>query len=200
MKKSLLILPLAAALLCACGGGDISSSASGGGSSASGSTSQVGNAVVYDFSSLTGTGTELTAETALTSLSGCVTSGANIISEATVTKVYDGAGAGGAHENQTGLLKFGTGKVSGSLVLTLSKSVSKVTVNIHDYYAKSESYPTGSNQIVVNGTEKQCPYNETGSAENLSFDISASSTITIESKNVTEGKSGRFYVFSLSLE
>lgn len=200
MKKSLILVPLMAALLCACGGNNSgTTSGSTSGSTGSSTTQPVGGAVVYDFSSLTGAKDALDAA-GLKSIFDSLASN-TIINEVTATeKVFNGNGSGGAHQNENGMLKFGTGKGNGSFTVTLAASITKVTVKCHDFYAKSSDYPTGSNHIVVNGEDKACPYNETGNPEDLVFNVSSTKTLTIESKNTDSSKFGRFTMFKLTLE
>lgn len=197
MKKSLILIPLMAALLCGCGGnGGESSSSTGHSSSSSSSSAPVGGAVVYDFSSLTGDGAKLDDPDMF---KGCVKSGSNVIDSYVSTNVYNGNGSGGAYANKTGLIKFGKSSENGELTLTLSRKVSKVTINVSDFYKdEGKGYP--ANYILVNGDRKDCPYNASATPADLVWNVSATDSIKISSANPDSAKGGRFVVFKLTLE
>ena len=86
-----------------------------------------------------------------------------------VSAVYAGAGAGGCHANEFGLIKMGTGKKQGTFTVTTSESFAKVVVNCHAFYTPSEKYPNNDNKFDVNGITIDAPFNATGAAEDLEF-------------------------------
>lgn len=142
--------------------------------------------VTYDFSNLTEKGTALTTATALTkfndSYQGTI---ANKLEEVTLTEnVYSGNGTGGAYANSAGFLKFGTGKANGKITLKFLEGtqINKVVIACHDWYKKSDEYPTNTNNVSVNsGATQLAPYNTNGDFEELTFEITATNEITIES-------------------
>lgn len=146
---------------------------------------QPGSGLIFDFSAITETGTEIT-EGAL-DLFNDATQGASGLTNVTVSKVYKGTGSGGAHPDQGGLLKLGTGKAQGQIVLTFAEGTKVVKVELvcHDFYKMSEQYPTNSNKISVNGCEAVlAPYNADGTMEKVSFEFAtASNVITIDTNN-----------------
>jgi len=200
MKKSLILLPLLAACLVGCGESSDPTTSTTDPSSTTTEPVPSGE-VVYSFASLTGKGVVFDTTTALAAFSGGVQSGTDIVSAVSeVSTVYDGSATGGAYENTAGLIKFGKSAESGSITLTLSKSISHVVINCFDYYVKTEAYPTASNSVVVNGVSQTCPYAETATPADLTFDLAtASSTLTIASANVNAAKGGRFHMFSIKL-
>lgn len=200
MKKSLILLPLLAACLVGCGESSDPTTSTTDPTSTTTEPVPSGE-VVYSFASLTGKGVVFDTTTALAAFSGGVQSGTDIVSAVSeVSTVYDGSATGGAYENTAGLIKFGKSKASGSITLTLSKSISHVVINCFDYYVKTEPYPTASNSVVVNGVSQTCPYAETATPADLTFDLAtASSTLTIASANVNAEKGGRFHMFSIKL-
>lgn len=146
-------------------------------------TPSTDKSATYNFAtSSTKKGTALTADSALTLLKASTTN-TDLVSVA-VTNIYDGNGDGGAYANQSGFLKTGTSKKTGQLVLTFleEKKVAKVEIKCHDWFKKSDSYPTNSNKVAVNGSNAVlAPYNETGAASVLTFDLTnASNVITID--------------------
>ncbi len=151
----------------------------------------------YDFSSLTGTGTEFSTTTFKTAFANSYVSGSsgNVVSEVTtVTKVSNGNGSGGAHENEKGLIKFGTSKVNGTFAITLTKEVNKVTLNYHDFYKSSADYSSTKNTFTINDVTKANPYNATAAGEDVVFELAtASNTLTFTAN-------GRAVVFSMILE
>ena len=139
-------------------------------------------AVVLDYSALTGTGTEIKTDAdSLTKIG----QGNAHVTAVTSSKIYDGNGTGGAYANTAGLLKTGTGSAAGQITFTLDAKASKVEIKCHDWYKKSEAYPTNSNNVAVNGSADQlAPYNEEGTFEYLTFELAeASKTVTIDAKN-----------------
>ena len=158
------------------------------------STPEVPEVVIYTFSfaGLTGVGSEISADNALATFQGC-TETPDVLEAVTLTKIYDGNGTGGAYPETAGLLKTGTSKVAGQIVLDFAEGteVTKVEITCHDWYKKSESYPTNSNTVAVNAGEAvYAPYNEEGTAEALVFEIEASNTVTIDITN-------RVFIFSI---
>ena len=137
--------------------------------------------ITLNYAGLTGTGTEIAAEDALAKIG----KGNAHVTAVTATKIYDGNGTGGALENTTGLLKTGTGKAAGQIVLTLDAKASKVEILCHDFYKPSEQYPTNSNKVSVNGSAEQLPaYNADVTFGTLTFELAeASETITINFAN-----------------
>src|SRR5574344_2558760 len=206
MKKSLILLPLLAACLVGCGeSSDPTTSTTTSTTDSTSTTTTTTPAptgeVVYSFANLTGKGVAFDTTTALAAFSGGVQSGTDIVSAVSeVSTVYDGSGTGGAYENTAGLIKFGKSAESGSITLTLSKSISHVVINCFDFYVKTAAHPTASNSVVVNGVSQTCPYAETATPADLTFDLAtASSTLTIASANVNAEKGGRFHMFSIKL-
>ena len=147
--------------------------------------------VTLDFSGLTQQGVEITD----TGLEVFQKAGAgDVLTAVELTKVYDGNGTGGAFPNTAGFLKCGTGKVDGAMTLTFAKKVVKVEITCHDWYTKSDSYPTNSNTIAVNGGEaKLAPYTTDATMGVLSFDIAAANTVSIVLDN-TGSSYGRAFI------
>lgn len=200
MKKSFILIPMAALFLAGCGTSSVApgSNPPGGGGDSSFSK------VVYSFASLSGEGGksyEVLAADAKALFEGCVTSGTSIISEVTDSaKMFNGNGLGGAHVDEFGLLKFGTTSANGTLTLSLTHEVSKVTVNCHDFYASSDAYPVNTNSLAVNSDSKLLPYNETGAGTDVVWTVSKTKTLNFEFSNSESGKGGRGVVFSITLE
>ena len=139
-------------------------------------------AIVLDYTGLTGKGTEIKTDAdSLTKIG----QGNAHVTAVTSSKIYDGNGTGGAYASTAGFLKTGTGSAAGQIVFTLDAKASKVEIKCHDWYKKSEAYPTNSNNVSVNGSADQlAPYNEEGTFEYITFELaSASKTITIDAKN-----------------
>ena len=86
-----------------------------------------------------------------------------------VSAVYAGAGAGGCHANEVGLIKMGTSKKQGTFTVTTSEPFAKVVVNCHGFYVPSEKFPNNDNKFDVNSTTVDAPFNATGAAEVLEF-------------------------------
>ncbi len=137
--------------------------------------------ITLNYAGLTGKGTEIAADEALAKIG----QGNAHVTAVTATKIYDGNGTGGALENTAGLLKTGTGKAAGQIVLTLDAKASKVEILCHDFYKPSEQYPTNSNKVSVNGSAEQLPaYNADVTFGTLTFELAeASETITINFAN-----------------
>lgn len=133
--------------------------------------------VTFDFSTLTGTGTELTNDTALTTFTGVASSENHTLTSLAVKKIFDGTGLGGAKPSEAGLIKTGTSAENGQLVFTFGAKVVKVEIVCHDFYNAEEKYPTNKTTIAVNGSETQlAPY-----TEDTTFELAeASNTVTID--------------------
>ena len=139
--------------------------------------------ITYDFAKLE-LGKEEITENALDVFKAATTD--NQLVSVTTSKIYPGNADGGAHKGENGYLKSGTSKVAGQIVLTYAEGVkvTKVDVVCHDWYAKSEKYPTNSNTVSVNGSEAVlAPYNETGACDTLSFNVSETNVVTIDLVN-----------------
>lgn len=109
-----------------------------------------------------------------------------------VSAVYAGAGAGGCHANEFGLIKMGKSKDVGTFTVTTAEAFAKVTVNCHGFYAPSEKFPNNSNKFDVNGTTIDAPFNTTGAAEALEFaPAEPTKTWTFTSMN-------RVYIWSIT--
>ena len=109
-----------------------------------------------------------------------------------VSAVYAGAGAGGCHANEFGLIKMGKSKGVGTFTVNTTEAFAKVTVNCHGFYAPSEKFPNNSNKFDVNGTTVDAPFNDTGAAEALEFaPAEPTKTWTFTSMN-------RVYVWSIT--
>ena len=109
-----------------------------------------------------------------------------------VSAVYAGAGAGGCHANEFGLIKMGKSKDVGTFTVTTAEAFAKVTVNCHGFYAPSEKFPNNSNKFDVNGTTVDAPFNDTGAAEALEFaPAEPTKTWTFTSMN-------RVYIWSIT--
>ncbi len=161
----------------------------------------------YDFTTSTHTSNGKDLDTAgvktlFTDSYKAGTAAASVVTDVTTaTKVYDGNGSGGAYPNTAQLIKLGTGSVDAELVLTVSENVGYVVIKCHDWYTASDSYPTGSNKLEVNGTEKAFPYTSGPTATAVEFEFTASTTITIKTSNSTSTESkvvgGRGFLLSI---
>ena len=109
-----------------------------------------------------------------------------------VSAVYAGAGAGGCHENEFGLIKIGKSKGVGTFTVNTTEAFAKVTVNCHGFYAPSEKFPNNSNKFDVNGTTVDAPFNDTGAAEALEF------TPAEPTKTWTFTSMNRVYIWSIT--
>ena len=140
----------------------------------------------YDFTKLTETASELDATAALEKFNSCVSSDptAKVTSVSDISKVYigDTSTSDAPYASKAGYLKLGTSKVNGSITLVLNNDVSKVIISCHDWFAKSDSYPTNDRPVTVNEVKKDLPYNEAATPEDVEFELKeASKTITISS-------------------
>lgn len=95
--------------------------------------------------------------------------GSEALTISNVSAVYAGAGVGGCHANEVGLIKMGTSKKQGTFTVTTSEPFAKVFVNCHGFYVPSEKYPNNDNRFDVNGITVDAPFNATGAAEALEF-------------------------------
>ena len=142
-----------------------------------------GDVYTYDFAALE-KGDEL-ADNALDVFKAAADK-EGLVSVAT-TKIYAGNGTGGAYPEQGGFLKAGTGKLNGQIVLTYADDVkvSKVEIVCHDWYTKSDKYPTNSNTVAVNGSEPVlAPYAEDGTPDTLTFELAESSNVVTIDTNL----------------
>ena len=172
-----------------------------GSNTGSGSTSTTNGATVtFDFTGLTVSDSNAIDATTAASLFN----NEAVVSVA-ATKVYQGnpdtqygafcAGKG----TGAGYLKLSNSSTNGQLVLTFNKKVAKVEIVCHDWYTKSDSYPTNSNKVAVNGGEAQfAPYSTDATPGSLIFNLDGSSeTVTIDTSNTTASKGGRIFIFKI---
>ena len=154
--------------------------------------------MTFDFTQLDKQGVEITADEALALFSG-VASGSGSLTGVTLTKIYNGNSTGGAHPNATGFIRCGKSDTNGDLVLTFNKKVAKVEILCHDWYAKSDLYPTNSNYVAVNGgTAQLAPYTEDGTPATMTFNLDGSSnTVDFDFSNSQSGKTGRVFIFKI---
>lgn len=150
----------------------------------------------HDFTTGTDNGTSLTTATAKTVFERNVTSGTSEIESITeIANVFDGNGAGGAKENQAGLIKFSTSKKNGSIEIKFNTGVlvSKVVINCHAFYKNDKNGTNTSMYLAVNDLDKvAAPYNADATPEDIEFVIeNGSNTVKI---NAT----GRFVAYSIS--
>lgn len=134
--------------------------------------------VTYDFTSVA-KGSELTADSALSLFNSCSTN-ASALAGISVTKIYQGNGQGGAKDGAAGLLKTGTSKADGQIVMTYGKDtkIAKVEILCHDFYALSDAHPTNSNKVSVNGGEAVLsPYNADATPGILTFTLDGTSNV-----------------------
>ena len=143
-------------------------------------TPVVAETVTYNFATTsTKKGEKLTNETALALFTA--SGSADVLTSVTVENMYDGNGDGGAYPQTSGFVKAGKSKGDGKLVLDFGdKKVAKVEIKCHDWYTKSDAYPTNSNTVSVNGSaEVLAPYNTEGTPEVMTFTVDNASVITI---------------------
>ena len=109
-----------------------------------------------------------------------------------LTKIFEGTGSGGSKPNTAGILKTGTKDVNGKFVLTFDRKVASVQIKVHDFFVPSDTYPTNTTNIVVNGSDAQTvAYNAEGTPGVLTFDLTtASETVTIDCN-------GRMYIYEI---
>ena len=147
--------------------------------------------VKLDFSARTETGTYIdsivkegtTKYTVLEVIQAAANKPAHI-TDATSKTIASGNGSGGAYPNSSGFLKGGSSSANGTLTLTFDGLVNKVVIKAHDWNKKTDAYPTNSNKVAVNDGEGVfAPYNETGTGEDMTFNLAvASDTIKIETQ------------------
>ena len=118
--------------------------------------------------------------------------GSEALTTSSVSAVYAGAGAGGCHANEFGLIKMGKSKAVGTFTVNTAETFAKVTVNCHGFYAPSEKFPNNSNKFDVNGTTVDAPFNDTGAAEALEF------TPAEPTKTWTFTSMNRVYIWSIT--
>ena len=134
--------------------------------------------IALNFSVLTAKGAAID-EKALETVKKAAGNQAEQIKKASAVKVYDGNGTGGALENTTGLLKFGSSKENGVLTLKIGGLANRVTLKAHDFYVISEKYPTTKNTIKVNGVEQAMPYLAEAAPTEVAFEIPEDDDIEI---------------------
>ena len=158
----------------------------------------VGASVTFDFSSLDKKGVEIKADEAL-SVFNSVASGGGLTAITDIVKIYNGNGQGGAHPNSSGFIRCGKSDTEGELVMTFSKKVAKVEVVCHDWYKKSDEYPTNTISVAINGSTPQlAPYNTEGTGESLTFNLDGTSnTVDFDFSNSQSGKTGRVFIFKI---
>ena len=187
-------------------GGSSSGGSSSGGSSSGSSSSKpntsistpaAGKGISFDFISLDKKGTEIAAEEALSVFQSVAS--ADGLTAVEVTKIYNGNSTGGAYEQTAGLIRCGKSDTEGELVLTFSKNVAKVEILCHDWYAKSDSYPTNSNYIAVNGSTAQlAPYTADPTPAVLTFELDGTSNVVdFDFSNTQSGRTGRVFIFQI---
>lgn len=93
--------------------------------------------------------------------------GSEALTISDVSSVAAGAGMGGCHADELGLIKMGTGKKEGTFTVTTVEPFAKVTVNCHSFYALKGNKQ--ADKLDVNGITVDAPFNETGAAEVLEF-------------------------------
>ena len=206
MKKVLFLLPLLAFLVVGCqnnstdDGGD-------GGDDGGDDLPQYSLIAEYDFTQNghSSTGTALTAETALVLFNDSfVSGGTNKLTSigSDLSAVYDGNATGGAFENTPALIKMGKSGGNGNITLNFAAAtnIAKAVVSCHDWYAASDSYPTNSNSLVVNGESQLAPYTTTSTPGELTYEFeTASDVLTISTNYVDTSKGGRVFLFSLAI-
>ncbi len=154
-----------------------------------------GKTLTFDFTSLT------TSDTADLDADGAkgIFSGASVVSvETAKVKLGNPDTSSGAFNagkgTGSGYLKLGNSNTNANITLKFSKKVAKVEITCHDWYTKSADYPTNQNQVSVNGgTAQLAPYTEDAKMGTLTFNISASETVSIDTSK-TSGNGGRIFI------
>lgn len=133
----------------------------------------------YDFSILTGKGSELSANTALEAFNSSIAADSldNKLVSVAVSKVYNGNGNGGQIQG-SGFLKFGTGDANGQVTLTLEEDVNITKVEILGQTFRDDEPQT---DIIVNEITKDLPVEKS----TISFEGNFGNTINITT--VTRG-------------
>ena len=149
--------------------------------------------LTFDFTSLNGDGYEIKDEKVMATFENAA-SGEGLTS-VTMSKVYAGnSSTSGAFPNNLNMLKTGTGSVDAEIVMTFAKKVTKIEITCHDWYTKSDKYPTNHNFVSVNGSEEVlAPYTEDATLGVLTFEFDATETVTITTNN-DDGKGGRIFI------
>ena len=133
----------------------------------------------YDFSILTGKGSELSANTALEAFNSSIAADSldNKLVSVAVSKVYNGNSSSGQIQG-SGFLKFGTGDVNGQVTLTLEEDVNITKVEILGQTFRDDEPET---DIIVNEITKDLPVEKS----TISFEGNFGNTINITT--VTRG-------------
>ena len=133
----------------------------------------------YDFSILTGKGSELSANTALEAFNSSIAADSldNKLVSVAVSKVYNGNSSGGQIQG-SGFLKFGTGDANGQVTLTLEEDVNITKVEILGQTFRDDEPDT---DIIVNEITKDLPVEKS----TISFEGNFGNTINITT--VTRG-------------
>lgn len=143
--------------------------------------------VTFDFSSLTGKGTEITSSNALSTFKGCA-SDDSYLTAVTTSKIYNGNGSGGLKPNASGFIKTGTGSANGELTMTFTEKVNKVELVCHAWTINS------TDNVSVNGSATQKAPTNGDITEKLTFEIDASETVSIVTAKRTFIKSITVYL------
>ncbi len=106
------------------------------------------------------------------------------------TNVYSNAGTGGCHQKEYGLVKMGTAKAEGVVNFTTVEKFTQCKVVTHDFYALSDTYPTNSNSLAINGDSKLSPYNAEGQGEEVVYTFEGTDNFTFTSNK-------RVYIWSI---
>ncbi|MBE6958700.1 MAG: hypothetical protein E7447_06085 [Ruminococcaceae bacterium] len=149
--------------------------------------------LTFDFTSLAGDGYEIKDDKVQTTFENAA-SGEGLTS-VTMSKVYGGNNStSGAFPSNYNMLKTGTGSADAEIVMTFAKKVTKIEITCHDWYTKSDKYPTNHNFVSVNGSEEVlAPYTEDATLGVLTFEFDATETVTITTNN-DDGKGGRVFI------
>ena len=155
--------------------------------------SAAADTLTLDFTSLNGDGKEITADAALGMFQNAA-SGEGLTAVA-LTKVYTGnSSTSGAFPENYNMLKTGTSSVDSEIAMTFAKKVTKIEITCHDWYSKSDKYPTNHNFVSVNGSEeKLAPYTTDSTLGVMTFEFDATNTVTITTNN-DDGKGGRVFI------
>lgn len=116
--------------------------------------------------------------------------GSEALTISSVSSVTGGAGMGGCHADELGLIKMGTGKKEGTFTVTTADPFAKIAVNCHSFYALKSNKQ--ADKLDINGTTVDAPFNETGTAEVLEF------TSAEPTKTWTFTSKLRVYIWSIT--
>ena len=96
---------------------------------------------------------------------------------------------------------MGAKSAQGTFTINLNAgvTVSKVVVKVHSFYASSADHPTNANYLKVNEVNKASGYNATATPEDVTYDITAASSITFTSTNADGTGIGRVCIYSIAL-